>query len=308
LTLKVDKTVENSTVKKEETIITKTPNGGTLIRQRFPRKRWVYDFTLKGPDLCREIRQEAMGGELDRRHEVILIRDGWQLQYTPDSKQATFRKAPADLEADPIDPRCFGFAPGTASIPEWLGTLQVTEVRELSGREIELVGLERNGARVSAAFDAKASHLPVRVCYYYDDGSVRTAARLSHEPLQESGAWFIKDAEVRVYTQGQSRDPNALGWICRTTIAVKDALVDPVMPPDLFDPLLPTGVLVVDGVTTPLGKPTRSLRLQKDEHAAAILEASQSQAKESQQKWFLLLLSNGLFLAVVAMFWRRVSI
>lgn len=270
--------IDNALVKKEETIVEESPTGKSITRIA-PRFEEQYIYVLKGSDFRRE--QVRPTGPSFR---VFVVNQGRQVDYTGPrtdlgvGPQAWTNWYPAGPGAEHYDPRCIGFDPQTTSVIDWLRKVRVEEATiKTESKDIFIRVTDERGQRVEVTFLHACSYLPGQICYWYPDGSLREATSVNYRQVPGTQAWFVHQGVHLTFGRGDAHAPEATNWRGRVTLAIQgEPTVNRDVSAETFNPILPKGVLFIDGINAKTS--AHSYKLTKSVAAFGVIDQGDLQA------------------------------
>lgn len=258
LTMTVERTIIDRSVKRDETIVGQMPDGGTFRILRSPRVKDVYRYIIRGDEIRREGIEDGLSAG------IIDVRSGGRtVEYHPKGKRGWIRHEAEDMGVDPLDPRCLGYRPPMRRLAEWYRNAQVTDVRRKSNGaaadRIEVTSLGLHHRPMTTDHAPEFNLLPVGIITRHDDGSVETAVQLAYRRLEPHDAWVANRIEILLYPRGLAMTPGSPEWTMSTTYVTRGPVVPNSGTGDAtFAPVIPADAWVTDAtrgsaVTVPPG-------------------------------------------------------
>jgi hypothetical protein len=294
-------TVKDSSVTKEETIVTKRPDGTGSVLYRTPQFTLSHKFLIRGTDVRRETEKAGPAAA-----GIYVQTKSRAVKYLPEKQRAWLTPSLVS-EADPFDPRCSGFDSKVTSVAAWLREATIKGVKsaklENGKKGLEVDALEGGKTRVHVVLAVDLNYLPARVTYFRDDGSLMTTAEVEYEYYDKVNAWFPKRYVSKFYRPGAAQSPNSDKWQRQADAVVKSpVVVNAPLPDATFNPILAAGTLVT-GVSRAiwLEAPTPAFSL-KD----VPRKKSHTRSRPFEMKhWLVVLAVDAALLAVCVLARRR---
>ncbi len=258
LTFELSEVNYNHQVKKAETIQQKLPGGGSAMYKVSPKDELLNRYTIAGPNIRFDVVRDGGVGEIQ------VTTDQHWTQYLPSGAGRVWIRSP-ETPLFPgvvaLDRSMWGLRIPLAFPRDWLGTIQVTDVRETPEGivvEGESVPSAPRRLRMVAVFSPAHRHLPVRYEQWNADGTIDRTMDVTYQKLPERDGWILKNYQLALWPTGMTTvsDPSTAPFT--TMIQLRDGLqVDREFPANPFVLTYPAGTRVHDsirpgGMVTPL--------------------------------------------------------
>ena len=210
---------EDPTIKKTETIVLKTPNGGRESTVRSPRYEYRYSVTFEKEKL-NIIRYDQQNHPL-----APLYFDGHKwIEFNSRQKHITIRRPDQVAAGPPCDPREVAMDDVRLALRSFIRMSTVKQVAVPTGRPsdkkdmFEAEWIDGVGQKLTLDFDPAVNLLPVKSVRYRSDGSIFSKTEIAYQQIPKRGGYLLDRAVVEFYPEG-TRAFN-IGWRQRSTITL----------------------------------------------------------------------------------------
>jgi hypothetical protein len=257
------------------------------------------------------------------KHDMLLVGSkGRRVYYVRGLEQAflTTMKSTADEDdGRTVDVRCAGFRPPIQSIADWLRQQEVLAagmVKTTDGRlvfKVKAIEKRRNRRSpdiVTATFEPEFNYLPSRVVYwFYPTGGVFIVTDIRYSRVAKGRGWFPETIRTRSFIRDTNEDPDAVsGQNITNEITISNLNVDPQLPDEVFDPVLPSRTKLLGDLaaTARLGdQPERASEFIRSEPRKLTRDPDESVRSRAGWFWPIALVVNTVALSLGVAFRKR---
>ncbi len=245
-------TTERAWVKERREVTVELPGGarGSFIES--PKSEEYHRIIIRGDQL----RSELFDPDQAQAIEVIVRnKEGDWAQYSPTNNAAWIRPEGGMPGVSPYDPRQMGFWEVGDRFPDLLRKERLLSVVALKGASksalIEVVLRDSKQRKMSVRFDGSVNFLPIVINYYQaaDSDYLAGSTSIEYQRLNGCDAWFPEKGVMKIFEKGVAKTPDAGTYREKTTIEVRDLIVNADLPDEDFSLKLPPGTRVNDART-----------------------------------------------------------